>query len=168
MSVQAVAEPVPAGERQILADSQGIDVADAAAIQITGTGVVDCMASTPKIIRRQRQHPDHPAGPVAAASSREERTVPAIMLDHEQADQQARGRQYQQCVEPEMSQVQGDEHHRPGKRERDRREREFEHTARRIWLAIAAQLPHPIPLIGLGMLVLDCQGHHCLSVSSTL
>ena len=45
------------------------------------------VAAPPVIIRHERQNTDHAADPVVAPSIREEGAMPAIVLDHEQADQ---------------------------------------------------------------------------------
>ena len=75
------------GARQILGDGQCLNIADAAAIEVAGRRVMNGVAAPPVIIRRERQNTDHAADPVVALSIREERAMPAIVLDHEQAHQ---------------------------------------------------------------------------------
>ena len=60
----------------------------------------------PEIVRRQREYADHPTDPVVGAAPAEERAVAAIVLDHEQADEEARRRNGQEEDEPVADEMQ--------------------------------------------------------------
>ena len=90
MPVQPIGQPAPDRQRPIFAHRQRIDVAHAAAIEIARGRVMNGMGLPPEIVRRQRQHAEHPADPVVGEPLAEEGAMPAIMLDHEQPQQEAR------------------------------------------------------------------------------
>ena len=100
MAIEPVAQPAPARQRQIFAHRQRVDVAHAAALEIAGGGVMHGMRAPPEIVGRQREHAERAADPVIGEAMAEERAVPAIVLDHEQAHQEAGGRNGEQQGQP--------------------------------------------------------------------
>lgn len=64
-----------------------IDFTKSAMVETTGAGVMQGVAALPVSIRRECQHTKNAADPVVGPRIAEERTVAAIMLDHEQANQ---------------------------------------------------------------------------------
>ena len=54
------------------------------------------MASSPEIVRRQGYNTDGSADPIVCEAAEEERPVAAIVLDHEEADEEPRRRYYEQ------------------------------------------------------------------------
>ena len=80
LAVQQAPRP---GEREILPDRQHIDVADATMIEVAGMRVVDGVGPSPKVIRRQGQHADHPTDPIVGEAMPEKRAMAAVVLDHE-------------------------------------------------------------------------------------
>ena len=56
MAVQAIAQPAPEGAGTVLVDGQRLDVADAAAVEIAGAGVVRGCGVAPHVVRREGQH----------------------------------------------------------------------------------------------------------------
>jgi len=57
--VHAVAKAAPSGARQVFLYGERVDVAHPAAIEIADVGVVRGVGAAPKVIWRERQHPDH-------------------------------------------------------------------------------------------------------------
>jgi hypothetical protein len=70
--------------------------------------------------------------------------VPAIVLDHEQADQKAGRRQRQQQGQP-VALAQAQPHRQPERRERCRRQRELGQSASRHGLPVGCKLLFPVP-----------------------
>jgi hypothetical protein len=83
------AAPNPAF-RAVLGDRQRRQITDAAPVEVPGGGVVDGVGFAPDVIWRQRDHADCAAEPVAQPFAAEERSVAAIVLDHEQAHEEGR------------------------------------------------------------------------------
>ena len=73
----------------------------------------------PMAIRRQRQDTDDPSQPVVGAATVKERAMAAIVLDHEQADQEAGRRHRQQQGQP-VADAQAEPHRQPQYHKRDR------------------------------------------------
>ena len=77
VTVHAVLEPSPARQREVFVHRQGVDVAEAAVLEVAGGGVVQRVGLLPVVIRRERQHAEHRADDVGGARRAEERAVPA-------------------------------------------------------------------------------------------
>ena len=90
VTVDPIAQASPTRPRQILAYRQGVDVTGPAAIEITRGRMVNGVSAAPEVIGGERQHPDRAADPVVGETVTEERAVTAVVLDHEQADEQTR------------------------------------------------------------------------------
>jgi hypothetical protein len=91
VSVNAVTQPTPSGQREVLLYGQRIDVANSAAIEIAWGRMVDGMGASPEVIGCERQHADHASNPIVCETVMEERSMTAIVLDHEQSHKKARG-----------------------------------------------------------------------------
>ena len=91
MAIQAIAQPPPERARAVFLDGQRVDVADAAAVEIAGAGVMHGVGAAPHVIGRQRQHAGDAAEPVVGQPVAEEGAVAAIVLDQEQPHQEAGG-----------------------------------------------------------------------------
>jgi len=93
------------------------------------------MGPPPEIVRGQGHNTDDSADPIACQTAVEERPVAAIVLDHEEADEEARSGHSQQQADPIAV---GDR--RPTSRPRWQkghgRDPQLENAARAIWLAI--------------------------------
>src|SRR6478609_6519871 len=83
--VHPVAQAIPSRPRQVLIHGQRVDVADPAAVKIARCRVMRRVGASPRIVWRERQHPDRAPDPVVGATTMEEGTVTAIMLDHEKS-----------------------------------------------------------------------------------
>ena len=119
MAVEAIAQPAPSGQREIFAHGQGVDIADAAMIEIAGARVMDRMRASPEVVGRQCQDTEDAADPVIGNAMAEESAMAAIMLDHEQAHEKARSRNRQQQAEP-VAEVQGCPDQNPEQNKADR------------------------------------------------
>src|SRR5438552_7279680 len=98
MPVQTIKDPTPSRPREKLTDGQRIDVAVAPVIEISRTRVMECVGSPPEIVRSERQDADGSADPIACKAAVKERPVTAVVLDHEEADEEAcRGHGQQQA-----------------------------------------------------------------------
>src|SRR5207249_3727718 len=104
--VSPIAKTTPKGARQIFAHRESIDVADPASFKVARGGMMDGVGSAPKIIGRQRQHTDYPAYPIVCHAMTKEGAMAAIMLNHEQSHEKARGRYREQQGEPPVAKMQ--------------------------------------------------------------
>src|SRR5579863_975863 len=89
MAIEPIANPPPAAAGEIFPHRQRYDVADAAAVEIAGSRVMNRMGPPPMIVGGQSEDCDDAAGPVVCRPTRKERAMAAIMLNHEKANQQA-------------------------------------------------------------------------------
>ena len=71
---------------------EGIDVADPASFKVARGSMMDGVGSTPEVIGRQRQHTDYPTYPIVCQAMTKKGAMAAIMLNHEQSHEKARGR----------------------------------------------------------------------------
>ena len=93
------------------------------------------MVPSPVIVRRKGHNANRAADPVVRTAAVEERPVAAIMLDHEETDDQARRGHCQQEATPNP-------HQGPDDKEGPRCDRQLEHAARVVRLAIKRELLH--------------------------
>src|SRR3546814_12252995 len=76
--------PLPYTTRyRSVVDRKGVDVADAAAGQVAGAGMVHGMGAAPGVVGSQRQHADRAADPVVGEAVGEEGAVAAIVRSEE-------------------------------------------------------------------------------------
>ena len=129
VAVEPIHQAAPARQRQIFAHRQGIDVANTTALQIARGRVMDGVRAPPEVVWRQGEHAERAADPIVGEAMAEERTVSAIVLDHEQPHQESGGRNGKQQSEPPKAQVIGRPHHHPEQHERPESDAEFEQTA---------------------------------------
>ena len=113
-------------QRKILPHRLRLDVADAAPVEISGRCMVDRVAAPPEVVGRQGQDADRPTDPVVGGLARQERSVPAIVLDHEQADEQPGGERRQREREPVKAMMRGEQHRGPERGERREGDQELE------------------------------------------
>ena len=81
--IDAIAQPPPRRQREVLTHGERVDIPDPAAVEIARCRVVDGVSASPEVVRRERQHPDHASDPVIGETAMEEGAVTAIVLDHE-------------------------------------------------------------------------------------
>ena len=143
---QSVAEPPPARQAEVLGHRKRGDVARAAAVEIARGGVMDGVAAPPVVVGRERQHADRPADPVVGQRLAEERPVPAVVLDHEQPDQEAGGRHGQDQAEP-VAVAQAQQHDRPEREERHRGDHQLVDAAHRIGVTVAGEDLQPLLVV---------------------
>ena len=77
-------------------EGECVDVAKAAAIQISRCRVMDGVGAAPQVVRRHGDNADHAADPIIGKTMTEEGAVAAIVLDHEETQQKAGGRHREQ------------------------------------------------------------------------
>ncbi len=87
IAVEAVTETAPPRQCEILLHRQRADVADASLLEIAGAGVVDRMALTPDVVRRQSQRANQAPDPIVYGPPTKKGAVSAIMLNHEEPDE---------------------------------------------------------------------------------
>ncbi len=124
------------------------------------------VGTTPVVIRGQRQHADHPAGPVIRMTMCEKRAVAAIVLDHEQPKQEA-SCGYNQHQTPPISVVHGGPGQCPEKSERNDGNSEFEGAASSVWFTVAGEFSQgrsPEPIAGKILAEVVFIGYHTLGV----
>src|SRR5579872_699040 len=97
------------------------------------------MVPSPVIVRREGHNADRAADPVVRKATVKERAVTAIMLDHEETDDQARRGHCQQEATP-MAVGENNPHQGPDDKEGPRCDRQLEHAARVVRLAITREL----------------------------
>ena len=145
--VQAIPEPAPSRQRQILAHGERVDVADAALIEVARTRVVDRVRAAPEIVRCQCQDAQDAAHPIIRQPMAKKGTMAAIMLNHEQAYQQARSRHRQQQTEP-VAEIQRGPHQDPQQNQWHDRDDELGHTASAAGFAVACKNSRPGQHVG--------------------
>src|SRR5215813_12270853 len=69
-------------------------------LEITRACVMDGVAAAPSIVGRQCQYADGATNPIICGAAAEKCAVPAIVLDHEQTDEEACGRNGQEQAQP--------------------------------------------------------------------
>jgi hypothetical protein len=144
VAVEAIGKAPPSGRREILADRERGNVADAAAVEVARAGVMHGMAAPPMIVGCQRQHADDAAGPVVGLPLAEECAVPAIVLDHEEPHQEAgggHGNGKAEPVAPAQARPCGD----PEQDERYGGDEQLDRAARVAGRTIAVQNRQPVP-----------------------
>jgi hypothetical protein len=100
VAVQAVEKLTLPGSRQIFAHGERIDVANASMIEITRARMVMGVGAFPEIVRRQGENADDPSDPIVRQTVAEERSVAAIVLNHEEAHEESCGRHDEQQGNP--------------------------------------------------------------------
>ena len=73
VAVKTVFQAAPPGQRAIFAHGQRIEIADTAAIEVAGGGMMDRMRVAPAVVGRQREHADDAADPVIGQHGRQKR-----------------------------------------------------------------------------------------------
>jgi hypothetical protein len=93
---QAIESATPCRPALVLAHGEGVHVARAAPAEMAGGGVVHGVGAPPVAVGREGQHPEHAAEPVVGDPPAEKRAVAAVVLNHEQAHEEARRRHREQ------------------------------------------------------------------------
>src|SRR5581483_2657283 len=91
MPVQTIKNFAPSGPRQELTYGQGVDVAEASLIEVARTRMMEGMVVPPVAVGSERHDTDGPADPIVGKTTAEKRAMTAVVLDHEEPHQQARG-----------------------------------------------------------------------------
>src|SRR6201993_2219855 len=99
-----------------------------------------CMVTSPVIVWRQGHDTDDSADPIVRTTAAEKRAVAAVVLDHEEADEQTRCGRRQQQANP-MAVGKDSPHQSPDEKERHCCDRQFENAARAVGLAITGEQP---------------------------
>jgi hypothetical protein len=100
MAVQAIAQPSPERARAVFLHGERLDIAQTAAVEIAGAGVMGGVGMAPDAVGREGQHAGNPAEPVVCQPMTEERAVPAIVLDGEEAHEETGGGDGQRQGQP--------------------------------------------------------------------
>ena len=109
VAVEPIEQPLQPSPFPVFANREQVHVTDAACVQIAGGGMMERVRAAPAVIRRQREHAESAADPVIAAPSAQERTVPAIVLDDEQPEQE-QSRQRRHNKRGKIASFHGDKH----------------------------------------------------------
>ena len=142
MTRQTIESAAPRRQALVLAHGQGVDVARAAPAQMAGGGVVHGMRAPPVAVGREGQHAQNPAEPVVGAPPAEERAVPAIVLDHEQAHEEARRRHGEEQAEP-VGIAEASQHQEPQGYERHHGDEQLGQAAPEARLPVGGERTHP-------------------------
>ena len=100
VAVDAVAEALPGGGRQVLLGGHGVDVADAALVEVAAGGVVPGVGVLPVAVGGQGEHAAHEAQRVVGAGVLEEGAVAGVVLQDEDAHQEEGGGEVEEQGEP--------------------------------------------------------------------
>ena len=98
--------------------------------------MMDRMRAAPDVVRRQRQHADNAPDPVVRRALAEEGAMPAIVLDHEQPHEKARGAARPAAGQP-VAEVERRPRQRPERDQRHDRDDDLEDAAAVAGLSIA-------------------------------
>ncbi len=99
---------------------------------------MDVVCAAPEVMGRQRQHADDPSYPIIRACRGKKRTMAAIVLDHEQADEEG-GRRDDEHKSGPIARAHRVPQQDPGRGERNRRDQQLDYAAPGARCAIAAQ-----------------------------
>ena len=105
------------------------------------------VGASPEIIGRQRQDPKHATDPVIGLTIAKKSAVSAVMLDHEEANQEPCRRQRHEKSEP-VAELECHPHQEPAERKRARCEGKLESASPRIWIATSQIWPTPVAPTG--------------------
>jgi len=108
---------------------------------------MDGVRAPPEIIGRERQYADCAAYPIVRQAMSEEGTVAAIVLDHEQPNQEAGGRHGEQQRHPPEAEVVRCPGQCPQRHKRHERDGNLDDTAGVIGLAVACEELRPVPRV---------------------
>jgi hypothetical protein len=101
------------------------------------------MGPPPLVVGCQRDNADQPADPVIGNPSSKEGTVTAIMLDHEEPDEECSCRHHQYQPKP-VALVQQKAHSQPKRNQGDRGNYNFDDAPELAWLVIGGKnVPPP-------------------------
>ena len=93
VAVKTVFQTTPPGKGPVFAHGQRIEIADAAAIEVSGGGGVNRMRAAPAVVGRERgEHANDATNPVIRQAAGKKGAVTAVVLDHEQAYEKAGSR----------------------------------------------------------------------------
>lgn len=141
--VGSVQEAAEGRAGAVFADREGGDVADAAMVEVAGMAVVDGVGAPPDRVGCQREDAKRPANPVGQGAIGEERSVAAIVLDAEQAEEEAAV--HDGDGEGAKVAVRGDPAgERPERDEGDEADAKLEARADRVRVAVAGEDLDPI------------------------
>jgi hypothetical protein len=107
-------------------------------IEIARIRVMARMIASPVIVRREGHNADGSADPIVRNTTAEERPVAAVMLDHEQTNEQASRGHCQEQTDP-MAAGNNTQHQSPDDKKGHCCDRQLENAARAIGLAITAK-----------------------------
>ena len=88
--------------------------------------MMERMGAPPIIIRGEREDADRAANPVIGASTAEQRSMAAIMLDHEETHEESGRRNCHEECQP-VADIQKEEHEDPARHERQRGDGDLEY-----------------------------------------
>src|SRR5665811_1670705 len=103
--------------------------------------MMQCVGTPPEIVGCQSQHANDTSDPIIREAMTEERAVAAIMLDHEEANEEARRRYGEKQADP-VAGVQHGPHQNPHRYESHRRYCQFKYAARAARLPVRGEAPH--------------------------
>ena len=92
MPVHPVEHALEPGAAQVLADGEGVDVAEAADVEIAAGGVMDGVRAPPVGVGHQGEDAEDAADQVVHLLGAEEGAVPAVVLQHEEPHDHHGGR----------------------------------------------------------------------------
>ena len=118
VAVESVSDSLHPGHRLVLPHRDRDDVAEGARVQVPRVRVVDRVRPAPVVVRREREHADHRTRDAGQPAGLEVRPVPAVVLEHEEPHEQARGGDGQDEGEP-VSHGQAPVHQSPRAGEED-------------------------------------------------
>ena len=102
MAIEPVAQPPDRRQGPVLVHGQGVDAAEAAPVQRARGGVVQGVGPPPVVVGGQGQDAERAPDPVVQPLRRKEGPVPAIVLDHEQPQQERPRRRHQEQAPPDV------------------------------------------------------------------
>ncbi len=140
---QPVGQPATARQLEVFGHRQGLDIANASPVEISGGRVMDGMGAAPVVVWRQGDHGDGSADPIVEHLAGREGAVSAIVLDDEQADQEPGGRDREDQAPPDAM-FQREPGPRPEDGEGNRRQSQLHRAADRIGQPIRPQESPPV------------------------
>ena len=142
MAVKPVHETFPSAGRAILGHGHGMHIAQAALVQVAGTGMMGGMGAAPDVVGRHREDAQQATDPVADPFVRKKCAMAAIMLDQEQPKHEGRIGKAQHEGQS-VAEGQRPKRQRPDPDEGQDADGHLEGAARGIGFAVPCQDPDP-------------------------
>jgi hypothetical protein len=140
--VETVANPAPARPRPIFPHRESVDIAEAAAIEVSRCCVMDGVSAAPQIMGRHGDDADGTADPIIGQAMPKKGAMAAIVLNHEQTHEKAGRRHHEEHREP-IAKIERGPHQQPQQDERHHSDTDLDDAACVAGVAVTRENARP-------------------------